>query len=113
MIVVGIGVELLVQAALGLGEQLNSPPFLWGLTIIDAGASLPDHFISVKASRGGASIACHSNVLGSNTFDLLVAVPAGVLLGGSFVINFTRAAPMMGGLDALNDRCLHFDAIRF
>ena len=98
MLVVGVGVELLVRAALVLGELLNSPPLLWGLTVIAAGTSLPDLFISVKASRGGASIASLSNVLGSNTFDLLIAVPAGVLLGGSVVINFSRAAPMMGVL---------------
>jgi|TARA_B110000116_G_C16524092_1_gene441349 cation:H+ antiporter len=30
-----------------------------------------------------------SNVLGSNVFDLLVAVPLGVMLTGAIVVNFT------------------------
>jgi cation:H+ antiporter len=68
------------------------------LTVVAAGTSLPDLFISVKASRAGKDIASLSNVLGSNTFDLLIAVPLGIFLAGPTIINFTRAAPMMGCL---------------
>jgi cation:H+ antiporter len=32
--------------------------------------------------------------MGSNTFDLLVVIPVGVLLTGVVVINFTLAVPM-------------------
>lgn len=39
-----------------------------------------------------------ANVLGSNIFDLLVAIPAGVLIAGASVIDFAIAAPMMGVL---------------
>lgn len=98
MLVVAAGVELLVRAAINLGNTLNTPSFLWGLTVVAAGTSLPDLFISVKASRAGKDVTSLSNVLGSNTFDLLIAVPLGILLAGSTVINFTRAAPMMGCL---------------
>lgn len=98
MLVVAVGVELLVRAALNLGHILNTPSFLWGLTIVAAGTSLPDLFISIKAARLGQSVTSLSNVLGSNTFDLLVAIPLGVLLAGPTVINFSRTAPMMGYL---------------
>ncbi len=37
-------------------------------------------------------------MLGSNVFDLLVAVPLGVLLAGSISVNFTQTVPMMGFL---------------
>jgi cation:H+ antiporter len=37
-------------------------------------------------------------VLGSNTFNLLVAIPVGVLLAGSATINFLAAIPTMGFL---------------
>ena len=37
-----------------------------------------------------------ANVLGSNIFELLVAIPAGVLVAGATIINFSVAAPMMG-----------------
>ena len=39
-----------------------------------------------------------SNVLGSNVFDLLVAVPLGVMLTGAIVVNFTQIVPMMAFL---------------
>ncbi|WP_205686747.1 hypothetical protein, partial [Chromatocurvus halotolerans] len=35
------------------------------------------------------------NVLGSNTFDLLVCIPIGVLIAGAAVVNFSIAAPML------------------
>ena len=46
-------------------------------------------------ARGATSIA---NVLGSNTFDLLVCIPAGVLIAGAAVIDFSLAAPLMAAL---------------
>lgn len=95
---VASGVELLIRAAINLGSIMQTPSFLWGLTVVAAGTSLPDLFISVKASREGKSVACLSNVLGSNTFDLLIAIPIGVLLAGTTVVNFSRAVPMMGCL---------------
>lgn len=93
-------VELLIYSALELGELFRTPALLWGLTIIAAGTSLPDLFISIKAARKGYAVASLSNVLGSNTFDLLIAVPVGVLIAGSAVIDFQDAAPMMGLLTA-------------
>ena len=39
-----------------------------------------------------------ANVLGRNVFDLLVAIPAGVLIAGAATINYSVAAPMMGVL---------------
>ena len=100
MIVVAAGVELLIRATLKIGEILDAPPFLLGLTLIAAGTSLPDMFISIRAARRGFTLSSLSNVLGSNTFDLLIAVPIGVLIAGPTVIDFGQAAPMMGSLTA-------------
>ena len=98
LVLVVAGVEALVQGALGLGDLLGTPDFLWGLTVVAAGTSLPDAFISVKAARQGEGVVSLSNVLGSNIFDLLIAVPAGVLIAGASVIDFAVAAPMMAFL---------------
>ncbi len=100
LILIVAGVEALIRAALAYGEILDTPTFLWGLIVVAAGTSLPDAFVSVKAARGGRSLASIANVLGSNTFDLLVCIPAGVLIAGSAVINFSLAAPLMGLLTA-------------
>ncbi|MFB6253555.1 MAG: sodium:calcium antiporter [Halobacteriaceae archaeon] len=98
LIVILIAVEGMVRAALGFGRIFNTPSFLWGLTIIAAGTSLPDALVSWRAARAGESVTSLANVLGSNTFDLLVAIPMGVLIAGSASINFASAVPMMGVL---------------
>ncbi len=98
LLVITVGVEGLVRAALSLGTIFDTPSFLWGLTVIAAGTSLPDAFVSVRAARNDDSVTSLTNVLGSNIFNLLVAIPVGVLLAGSATISFLAAIPTMGFL---------------
>jgi cation:H+ antiporter len=98
LVVIAVGVEGIVQAALGFGAAFDTPTFLWGLTVIAAGTSLPDAFVSVRAARRNASVTSLTNVLGSNTFNLLVAIPVGVILAGSATVNFLVALPMFAFL---------------
>ena len=98
LVLIVVGVEGLIRAALGFGDIFGSPEFIWGLIIVAAGTSLPDAIMSVRAAARGAGEVSLSNVLGSNTFDLLVALPVGVLLVGSTTVNYTLALPMMGVL---------------
>jgi cation:H+ antiporter len=90
------GVEIMVQAAVGLGDIFNTPSFLWGITVVAIGTSIPDTFVSVRAAHEGRAVTSIANVLGSNIFDLLVAIPAGVLIAGATTVNYSLAAPMMG-----------------
>lgn len=92
------GVEGLVFAAIGLGDAFGTPSFLWGLTVVAAATSLPDALISVAAARIDEPAVSLGNVLGSNVFDLLVAIPAGVILAGATPVSFTAAVPMMAFL---------------
>jgi cation:H+ antiporter len=64
------------------------------VTIVAAATSLPDLLVSVRSARDGNSVTSLANVLGSNTFDLLVAIPAGVLIAGSVTVDFATAVPM-------------------
>ncbi|RBI64605.1 sodium:calcium antiporter [halophilic archaeon] len=98
LVFIAVGVEGIVRAALSFGAILDTPSFLWGLTVIAIGTSLPDAFVSVRAARNDESITSLTNVLGSNTFNLLVAIPVGVLIAGSATINFLVAVPLMGFL---------------
>lgn len=98
LLLIVAGVEGLIRVALGLGAALGTPSFLWGLTVVAIGTSLPDTLVSVQAARKGHSVVSLANVLGSNIFDLLVAVPAGILIAGAASVDFTVAAPMMGFL---------------
>jgi cation:H+ antiporter len=93
-----VGVEVLLRCAIALGELLETPTFLWGMTIVAAATSIPDTLISMKEAKLGRTDASVSNVLGSNVFDLLVAVPVGVLIAGSVSVSFTQTVPMMSFL---------------
>jgi cation:H+ antiporter len=98
LLVILVAVELLVGAVKGLNATFGIPEFLAGATILAAATSLPDALVSVRAARDARGITSLGNVLGSNTFDLLVAIPVGVLLAGSVPVSFTTAVPMMGVL---------------
>ena len=98
LVIIVVGVEILVRAAVGLGKFFETPSFFWGITVVAAGTSIPDAFVSVQAAREGKAVTSIANVLGSNIFDLLVAIPAGVLIAGTAAINYSIAAPMMGVL---------------
>jgi cation:H+ antiporter len=98
LLVILVAVETLVGAVEELNATFGIPEFVAGVTIIAAATSLPDALVSVRAARGGKSVTSLGNVLGSNTFDLLVAIPVGVLIAGSAPVSFAVAAPMMGVL---------------
>jgi cation:H+ antiporter len=98
LLVILVAVESLVGAVKGLNATLGIPEFLAGATILAAATSLPDALVSVRAARDARGITSLGNVLGSNTFDLLVAIPVGVLIAGSAPVSFTTAVPMMGVL---------------
>jgi cation:H+ antiporter len=96
--VILVGVEQLVGAVEVLNATFGIPEFLAGVTIIAAATSLPDALVSVRTAREGRGVTSLGNVLGSNTFDLLVAIPLGVLVVGSATVSFAVAAPMFGVL---------------
>ena len=98
LLVILVGVEGLVRAAIQLGDVFDTPSFFWGITVVAAGTSVPDAFVSIRAARRGRSDTSLANVLGSNVFDLLVAIPVGVLIAGAAVINYSIAAPLMAVL---------------
>jgi cation:H+ antiporter len=96
LIVILVAVEQLVGAVESLSHTFAIPEFLAGVTIVAAATSLPDLLVSLRAARAGNGVTSLGNVLGSNTFDLLVAIPVGVLVAGTVAVNFAIAVPMMG-----------------
>lgn len=95
MALITVGVEGLIRSALFLGDYFETPGFLWGVTVIAAATSIPDALVSIRVAmhrKGDTSI---GNVLGSNVFDLLVAIPAGVMVAGASVVDFTSTLSLM------------------
>ena len=89
------GVEALVRSALFFADETGIPPFVWGITVIAAVTSVPDALISINLARKGEGVVSLGNVLGSNIFDLLIAVPAGVLIAGAVDFQFDIAMPLV------------------
>ena len=98
LVVILVAVEQLVGSVESLGHTFGVPEFLAGVTIVAAATSLPDMLVSVRSARDDRGITSLGNVLGSNTFDLLVAIPVGVLIVGTVPVDFAVAVPMFGVL---------------
>jgi cation:H+ antiporter len=98
LVLIVVAVELLVGGVDSLAVEFGVPQFLAGVTVIAAATSLPDTIVSVRSARDANGATSLGNVLGSNTFDLLVAIPVGVLIAGSAPVDFAVAVPMMGVL---------------
>jgi cation:H+ antiporter len=96
--VILVAVEQLVGAVKSLSLAFGIPEFLVGVTVVAAATSLPDTLVSVRSAREGNGDTSLGNVLGSNTFDLLVTIPVGVLIVGRVPVDFAVAVPMMGVL---------------
>jgi len=75
-----------------LGQMLNIPTLIMGLTVIAAGTSIPDAASSVAVARAGEGDMAVSSSIGSNIFDILVGLPVpwmvkiGIIEMGDFKI---------------------------
>lgn len=95
VLMVTFGVEMLIRMVIELGEMFRTPSYFWGATILAAATSIPDLFVSVKAAQRKLSTASLTNAFGSNIFDLLVVLPAGVIIAGAVGFNYPQIIPMM------------------
>jgi cation:H+ antiporter len=96
--VILVSVERLVHSVIVIGDAAGTSEFLWGVTVVAAATSVPDTLVSVQAAENDREVASIANVVGSNTFDLLVVIPLGVILTGAAIVDFAVTAPMMGCL---------------
>jgi cation:H+ antiporter len=108
--VILVAVESLVHSVKVIGRAAGVQEFLLGATILAAATSLPDTLVSVRAARDDRAVTSLANVLGSNTFDLLVAIPLGVFIAGAWTVDFAMAVPMFGVLTGAT--ILLFTALR-
>ena len=79
LIVIGVtmvllGADRLTEGASALARRMNVPEIIIGLTIVAAGTSAPELFVSlVSALKGTAGLAV-GNVVGSNTMNAMLIV---------------------------------------
>lgn len=75
-----LGGDLTVRSAVGVSAQLGIPTATVGLFVVAIGTSLPELVTSIIAALRGESDLAIGNVIGSNLFNSLVALPASGLI---------------------------------
>jgi len=78
-IVVGVslvlfGADKLTEGASALARRMNVPEIIIGLTIVAAGTSAPELFVSIVSALKGTPDMAVGNVVGSNTMNAMLIV---------------------------------------
>ncbi|KKF39199.1 Na+/Ca2+-exchanging protein [Halorubrum saccharovorum] len=93
--VVLVGVESMVSMTVQIADALDAPSFLISVTVLSVLSSFPDLLVGVKMGKAGDKRAAIANVFGTNTFNLVAALPIGVILAGGVSIGFLTSVPLM------------------
>ncbi|QVM93936.1 calcium/sodium antiporter [Pseudomonas entomophila] len=75
-----IGAELLVRAALRLATRLHVRPLIIGLSLVAFGSTAPQLTVSLQAAYQGAPDVAVGSVIGSNIFNVLVILGLAALI---------------------------------
>lgn len=67
-----VGATLLTDGSVALAKRLNVPEFVVGLTIVAVGTSMPEFTVSLLSALAGKGDMAIGNVVGSNTFNILM-----------------------------------------
>lgn len=74
VILMGLGAYYLTEYSILLANDLGVPPLLIAFTVVAIATSVPDLVVSVTNAKKHSGDDAISNVLGSNTFDVFVAL---------------------------------------
>ena len=91
LIVIGVvlvlwGADRLTEGASGLARRMNVPEIVIGLTIVAAGTSAPELFVSLVSALKGTPDMALGNVVGSNIFNTLLIVGCAVTVIASVLL---------------------------
>ncbi|MGE7994331.1 calcium/sodium antiporter [Pseudomonas sp. NPDC089554] len=80
LVLLVIGAELLVRAALRLAGRLHVRPLIIGLSLVAFGSTAPQLTVSLQAAYQGAPDVALGSVVGSNIFNVLVILGLAALI---------------------------------
>ncbi|HDS1735011.1 calcium/sodium antiporter [Pseudomonas sp. BP8] len=80
LVLLVIGAELLVRAALRLASRLHVRPLIIGLSLVAFGSTAPQLTVSLQAAYQGAPDVAVGSVIGSNIFNVLVILGLAALI---------------------------------
>jgi cation:H+ antiporter len=95
LVLLVLGSNWLVEAAVGFAKQLGVSELIIGLTIVAAGTSLPEVATSVMAAIRGERDIAVGNVVGSNIFNILAVLGVSASIAPSDLL----VAPAMLAFD--------------
>jgi cation:H+ antiporter len=85
LIVMGVamvlgGADRLTEGAAALARRMNVPEIIIGLTIVAAGTSAPELFVSLVSALKGTPDMAMGNVVGSNTMNCMLIVGSAAMV---------------------------------
>ena len=80
MALVLLGADKLTDGATGLARRFNVTETVIGLTVVAFGTSLPEFVTSFMSALKGSSEISIGNIVGSNTFNVLMIVGCSALV---------------------------------
>ena len=72
VLILGYGADMFVGGASHIARRFGIPPVVIGLTVVAFGTSAPEMAVNILAAIQGNSGIAYGNVVGSNTFNVLV-----------------------------------------
>ena len=113
------GADFLTEGAAALARRVNIPEIIIGLTIVAAGTSAPELFVSIVSALKGTPDLAVGNVVGSNTMNSMLIVGCAAMVAPMTIsrstvkkdIPFSIAASVLLLLLTLNSFLGRFDGI--
>ena len=103
MYVVLRGADYLTDGAVSLAQRMHMPEMLIGLTVVAIGTSMPELFVSVTSAVQGTADIAVANVVGSNTFNVLLIAGMSAAIAPMAIMKstVTRDVPVVTCASAL------------
>lgn len=90
------GSDTFVESASSIAKKFKVPPIVIGLTIVAMGTSAPELSTSITSSLKGMNDMSIANVVGSNIFNLLVALGVSSMFGKLKINNYKDIWALLG-----------------
>ena len=113
------GADILTEGASAVARRMNVPEIIIGLTIVAAGTSAPELFVSMVSALNGTPDLAVGNVVGSNTMNCMLIVGTAAMVAPMTIsrstvkkdIPFSVAASVLLMLIAFDSFLGRFDGI--
>ena len=114
-----LGADRLTEGAAALARRMNVPEIIIGLTIVAAGTSAPELFVSLVSALKGTPDMAMGNVVGSNTMNCMLIVGCAAMVAPMTIsrstvqkdIPFSVRASVLLMILAINAYLGRFDGI--